>query len=90
MDLDDVNLGIMEKYLMSLFGKGCAIIRVMDTLAIQKFHEHRNIVSTKGYMTSLNRIDDLTVLEDDSQVLARQVHLHLAICGKSDLSFIAA
>lgn len=90
MDLDDVTLGIMKKYLMPLFGKGCAIIRVMDTLRIQKVRERRNIVSTKGYMTSLNQIDDLTVLEDDSQVLGRQVHLHLAVCGNSDLSVIAA
>ena len=90
MDFDYIAFWIVKEDLMPFFGESCAIIGVMDTLAIQKGHKCSNIVSTESDMTPFNGIDDLTVLEGNSQVLGRQVHLHFAICGKSNLSVIAA
>jgi len=40
-------------------------------------------------MTSLNRINDLTVFEGYSKVLGGQVHLHFAIRGKPNFPVIA-
>jgi hypothetical protein len=88
MDFDHISLWIMEKHLMPLFGEGCAIIRVVNTFAIQKSHESGNVVSSEGYVTPFYWVDHLAILKGNCQVFGRQVHLHLAIGSKLDFSVI--
>ena len=58
-------------------------------MLVQQRLEGFDVVRPEGNMSSFNRVDDLPVLEGDSQVFGGKVHLHLAIGGKPDLTIVA-
>ncbi len=90
MNLDDIALGILKEHLVPFFGKGRSIVGIGDAVVVQQFLESRNIIGSEGNMPAFNRIDGLTVFECHTKIYLGQMHLHMTICGKTDLAALAA
>ena len=88
MHFDDIALGILEKDLMPLLGKGRAIVGIGDALTVKVFQKSRQVVRPKRDVAPVDGVDHLPVAKRDIKLTLGQMHLHRPLRRKADLAII--